>query len=282
MRVVKLGGSLAASAHLPRLLQELARLPDLVIAPGGGPFADAVRRAQTERGFDDAAAHDMALLAMAQFGRMLAAQAGFRAAWGAAGLLFELSKQASSGFRVDGGQSPAPSPRLRGEGWGEGISPASRRGGVIRADDPRKTLKYPKQDTPSPLIWLPDPATDALEVERSWRITGDSLALWLARRLGARRLVLLKSCPIPTADLTALAAAGIVDEVLPEMARECADVRVSLIDATRSSNLRDELNGCDRPISAAQECRRSLSVVPDVAVFALSASRGRSWKSQSL
>nr|MBP9655021.1 hypothetical protein [Rhodocyclaceae bacterium] len=76
--VVKLGGSLAAAAQLPRLLHELARLPDLVIAPGGGPFADAVRRAQKERGFDDAAAHDMALLAMAQFGRMLAAQAGFR------------------------------------------------------------------------------------------------------------------------------------------------------------------------------------------------------------
>ena len=207
--VVKLGGSLAASAQLPRLLQELARLPDLVIAPGGGPFADAVRRAQAERGFDDAAAHDMALLAMAQFGRMLAAQAGFRAAWGA-----------------------------------DRIAAALARG-------PSHT----------PLVWLPDPATDAPEVERSWRITGDSLALWLARRLGARRLVLLKSCPIPTTDLQALAAAGIVDEVFPGMARECADVRVSLIDATRTSNLRDELDGCDRPIPTAQDCMRSLSVV---------------------
>ncbi len=261
LRVVKLGGSLADSAQLPRLLRELARLPDLVIAPGGGPFADAVRRAQKERGFDDAAAHDMALLAMAQFGRMLAAQAGFRAAWGAAGLHFELSKQVSPGFRVDGGQSPAPSPRLRGEGWGEGISPASGGGRVIRADNPHETLKYTKPDTPSPLIWLPDPATDALEVERSWRITGDSLALWLARRLGAHRLVLLKSCPIPATDLTALAAAGIVDEIFPGMAREYAEVGVSLVDATRTSNLQDELDGCDRPISTAQECVRSLIVV---------------------
>ena len=53
--VVKLGGSLAASSHLPRLLEQLARTPNLVIAPGGGPFADAVRRAQKERGFDDGA-----------------------------------------------------------------------------------------------------------------------------------------------------------------------------------------------------------------------------------
>jgi aspartokinase-like uncharacterized kinase len=206
--VVKLGGSLAAAAQLPRLLDELARLPGLVIAPGGGPFADAVRRAQKERGFDDAAAHDMALLAMAQFGRMLAAQAGFRAARGAGRIAAALARDPS----------------------------------------------HP------PLVWLPDPATDAPDVERSWRITGDSLALWLAHRLGARRLVLLKSCPIPTTDLQTLAAAGIVDEVFPEMARGYANVRVSLIDATRTTDLLDELNGCDGPMSTTQEHMRSLSV----------------------
>lgn len=210
--VVKLGGSLAESRHLPRLLQELARLPDLVIVPGGGPFADAVRRAQTEHGFDDAAAHDMALLAMAQFGRMLAAQADFRAAWGA-----------------------------------ERIAAALARGQA-------------RNGAHAPLVWLPDPAVDAPEVERSWRITGDSLALWLAHRIKARRLVLLKSCPIPTTDLQALAAAGIVDEVFPRMAREFIDVRVDLIDATRATNLRDELIGCER-LPSAREDARGLSAV---------------------
>ena len=39
-------------------------------------------------------------------------------------------------------------------------------------------------------FWLPDPATDALEVERSWRITGDSLALWLAHRISQPMLLL--------------------------------------------------------------------------------------------
>lgn len=190
--VVKLGGSLAASAHLPRLLAQLARLPNLVIAPGGGPFADAVRRAQQERGFDDAAAHDMALRAMAQFGRMLATQAGFRAAWGADRLAAELARSHKQ----------------------------------------------------APLVWLPDPAADAPEVERSWRITGDSLALWLAHRLGARRLVLLKSCPIPATDLPGLAAEGIVDELFPRMAQEYANVRVEVIDATRAIYLQDDLSGC--------------------------------------
>jgi dihydroneopterin aldolase len=43
-----------------------------VIVPGGGPFADSVRREQKRIGFDDQAAHRMALLAMAAFGTMLA------------------------------------------------------------------------------------------------------------------------------------------------------------------------------------------------------------------
>lgn len=48
-----------------------ARAP-VVIVPGGGGFADAVRRAQADFGFSDAAAHHMALLAMHQTGLMLA------------------------------------------------------------------------------------------------------------------------------------------------------------------------------------------------------------------
>src|SRR5262249_34381680 len=39
----------------------------VVVVPGGGPFADAVRTAQARMGFDDRAAHRMALLAMDQY-----------------------------------------------------------------------------------------------------------------------------------------------------------------------------------------------------------------------
>ena len=71
MWVVKLGGSLAQSAHLPRWLDALSQTA-AVIVPGGGPFADAVRLAQEHWHFDDRAAHHMAVLAMRQYGLMLA------------------------------------------------------------------------------------------------------------------------------------------------------------------------------------------------------------------
>ena len=70
--VVKLGGSYADSPLLCRWLRAVAQARgSVVLVPGGGPFADAVRHAQPRMGFDDHAAHEMALLAMAQFGRAL-------------------------------------------------------------------------------------------------------------------------------------------------------------------------------------------------------------------
>jgi hypothetical protein len=72
MWVVKLGGSLSASPELPAWLDALARTR-AVLVPGGGPFADAVRHAQARWRFGAQAAHDMAILAMQQYGRMLAA-----------------------------------------------------------------------------------------------------------------------------------------------------------------------------------------------------------------
>lgn len=71
--VVKLGGSFAFSKHLRDWIEALAACAGrVVIVPGGGPFAGAVRSAQPRMGFDDAAAHHMALLAMEQYGRALA------------------------------------------------------------------------------------------------------------------------------------------------------------------------------------------------------------------
>jgi len=71
--IVKLGGSLASSPGLRAWLDVCASVGAgrMVIVPGGGPFADAVRALQPQQGFDDASAHRMALLAMEQFGRML-------------------------------------------------------------------------------------------------------------------------------------------------------------------------------------------------------------------
>jgi 5-(aminomethyl)-3-furanmethanol phosphate kinase len=68
MWVVKIGGSLSADPLLPEWLELLARLGGgrVTIVCGGGAFADAVRRAQAHWSFDDVAAHNMAVLAMAQ------------------------------------------------------------------------------------------------------------------------------------------------------------------------------------------------------------------------
>jgi len=73
LTVIKLGGSHAFAPHLRSWLDAIAsRAGSIVLVPGGGPFADAVRDAQPRIGFDDGAAHRMALLAMEQFGCALA------------------------------------------------------------------------------------------------------------------------------------------------------------------------------------------------------------------
>lgn len=69
MWVVKIGGSLS---HDPSLREWLTQLWEVgggrvVIVPGGGDFADTVRQYQIEWGFGDLAAHNMCLLAMAQY-----------------------------------------------------------------------------------------------------------------------------------------------------------------------------------------------------------------------
>lgn len=73
MWVVKLGGSLSDSDDLISWLDVLALLGGghVVIVPGGGPFADQVRRSQRRWSFDEVTAHHMALLAMEQYGQML-------------------------------------------------------------------------------------------------------------------------------------------------------------------------------------------------------------------
>ena len=72
--VIKLGGSLLGSPALPHWLSLLAKHGNgrVVIVPGGSVFADAVRQAQSLSGVSDGLAHELALLAMDQFGLLLA------------------------------------------------------------------------------------------------------------------------------------------------------------------------------------------------------------------
>ena len=62
-------------------------------------------------------------------------------------------------------------------------------------------------------LWLPfEMQRDQPDANTNWEVTSDSIALDLARRLNAERLVLVKSCQIePKASLAQLGATGIVD-----------------------------------------------------------------------
>jgi aspartokinase-like uncharacterized kinase len=76
--VVKLGGGLLA--YPERLAAALAavaataRERRLLIVPGGGPFADAVRVVDAQLRLSDDAAHWMAILAMDQYAHLLASR----------------------------------------------------------------------------------------------------------------------------------------------------------------------------------------------------------------
>jgi dihydroneopterin aldolase len=164
LTVIKVGGSCAASLDLKRWTGAVAASAGrVVIVPGGGAFADAVRAAQRVMGFDDATAHHMALLGMEQFGRALAS-------------------------------------------FDARLSPADSLAGLRRG---LRDNKVP--------VWMPARMTlGATDVPASWDVTSDSLSAWLAGRLGARRLVLMKQMDLSHDFADSLAARGIVDRAFPE------------------------------------------------------------------
>ena len=163
--VVKLGGSLSNSDQLPVWLEAIRQgAGRVVLVPGGGPFADQVRHAQARWGFDDSTAHRLALLAMEQFGYLLA---------GLCDALEPVADRAS-------------------------LESVRRRGAVP--------------------VWLPtDMVLATPEIAHSWDVTSDSLAAWLAGRLGRADLVLVKSAALPAgpADAATLSAGGFVDPAFP-------------------------------------------------------------------
>jgi len=160
--VIKLGGSFAYSPHLKDWLAAIARCAGrVVIVPGGGPFADVVRAAQAQIGFDDRAAHRMGLLAMEQYGCAI-------------------------------------------ESLHEAVSLADS------PDAIRRTLASGRV-----AVWLPSRmALDASDIPQSWDVTSDSLAAWLAGKIGAERLLLVKHVELEngTACVSDLVVRDIVDK----------------------------------------------------------------------
>jgi len=79
-------------------------------------------------------------------------------------------------------------------------------------------------------IWLPPPDTAQRVRPASWRVTSDSIALWLAARVEADALCLVKSLPRSRSTASsahALAAEGVLDADFPSRLQR-SDVSVYL------------------------------------------------------
>jgi 5-(aminomethyl)-3-furanmethanol phosphate kinase len=167
--VVKLGGSYAQAVDLKPWLAAIGTCAGhVVLVPGGGPFADAVRDAQGKIGFDDRTAHHMALLAMDQYGCALAS----------------LAKNLT-----------------------RAVSTAAIRKALDRGNIP---------------VWAPtEMVLAAGDIPASWDVTSDSLAAWLAGKLGAACLLLVKRMrPAgPCVRATDLVKQGAIDAKFPEFLR---------------------------------------------------------------
>lgn len=176
MWVAKIGGSLHGdrlrlAGWLAALLADTQR--QWLIVPGGGPYADAVRRAQQTEGFDDVEAHLRALLAMARYAQDLA--------------------------RLAPTLVPA-----------HGVAACD----AVAAGPP--TLWHPIAEDALAFMGLP----------ADWRVTSDSLAHAVARRLQADAVLLVKSAPARVSDVGALAADGYVDAQLPQLMADAPRLRV--------------------------------------------------------
>jgi aspartokinase-like uncharacterized kinase len=71
-------------------------------------------------------------------------------------------------------------------------------------------------------LWLPmEWVRDRSSANTTWDMSSDSLALDLARKLNAERMVVVKSCPIdPSASLATLSQAGVLDRHFASLAQD--------------------------------------------------------------
>ena len=93
-----------------------------------------------------------------------------------------------------------------------------------------------------PALWLPlQLLRDAPDMLTSWDVTSDSLALWLARRLNAECVVIVKACRLDRGlTLAELTATGVLDLRFPDWAHEAA-FRIEIVQVDDLARVRDAL-----------------------------------------
>jgi hypothetical protein len=201
MIVVKVGGSLFDNPKLgPGLRAFVEALgSDVLLVPGGGPVADAVRELDRVHGLGEEAAHWLALRALGVTGALLES------------LIAEPTP-------------PTPLP----EGKGEKEPPESdRSSGAREAYRAFTPLPFREGGSGGLGLSLLNPFTFAREDEsrpgalpHTWSVTTDSIAARAAIVFRAERLVLLKSVDIPPGtSWQAAAANGWVDAHFPQIAQ---------------------------------------------------------------
>jgi aspartokinase-like uncharacterized kinase len=167
MWVIKVGGSLLGSPELERWLEIFVKFSDghITIVPGGGVFADAVRKSQKVSNISDACAHRLAVLAMDQFGLLLA-------------------------------------------NMNPGLAIAR-----TECEIDERTWQH------RAIVWLPSTMVLADDsIPKSWDVTSDSIAAWLAEKLDAKYLILLKSDKPDKSELCLkmMTKDGVVDEAFSD------------------------------------------------------------------
>lgn len=79
-------------------------------------------------------------------------------------------------------------------------------------------------------VWLPGKLLARQpDIPRNWQVTSDSLALWLADRVGAEAAVLVKSVANTTQDADHLAATGYLDEYFPRMIEKTSVGKIACV-----------------------------------------------------
>ncbi|MCJ2138182.1 uridylate kinase [Methylobacterium sp. J-026] len=99
--------------------------------------------------------------------------------------------------------------------------------GIFRGIEPRLVQSLDPWSETAPArarVWNPRRLRAGHpDIPETWDVTSDSLALWLAREVGAERCVLVKSRdPAPGQDAAALAQDGLVDAAFPAFAERFA------------------------------------------------------------
>lgn len=93
-------------------------------------------------------------------------------------------------------------------------------------------------------LWMPlTLLRDAPDMLTSWDVTSDSIALWLARRLNAERLVVVKACEVVRPHTFAqLSAIGLVDRRFAQWASDAA-FPIEVVECDDLDRVRDALLG---------------------------------------